>query len=164
MCSRLWNQLIISFQKISLYKLYSVLIIVFFNYWYPMHFFFFIYCFLLTGSLPSVPVPEPSARPPPNRRPPPPSLTSGPPSGDSSRGATWFRVAWGLEMTVEFFMFSAVVTGACLLCFPPNNLWKRKNKGPVSKIKPQKHFQQNKIWLFVWIWWKRVCEGERRQG
>lgn len=47
-----------------------------------------------------------------------------PPSGDSSTVVTWFKVAWGLEITVEFFMLSAVVTGACLLDFPPNNLLK----------------------------------------
>lgn len=27
-----------------------------------------------------------------------------------------------MEITVEFFMFSAVVTGTCLLDLPPNNL------------------------------------------
>lgn len=84
--------------------------------------------FLLTCSLPSVPVPDPSALPPKRgllvSLSPPPS----PPSGDSSTVATWFMVAWGLEITVEFFMFSAVVTGACLLGFPPNNLLKSKEE------------------------------------
>ncbi len=57
------------------------------------------------------------------------STPPSPPSGDSSTVATWFMVACGLEITVEFFMFSAVVRGACLLGFPPNNLWKiRKDK------------------------------------
>ncbi len=32
------------------------------------------------------------------------------------------RVAWGLEMTTEFFMLSAEVTGACLAALPPKSL------------------------------------------
>lgn len=68
-----------------------------------------------------------------------------PPSGDSSTVATWFMVAWGLEMTVEFFMFSAVVTGACLLGFPPNNLW-----GVTKNNTRLKHKQRRKLKSVLW--------------
>lgn len=37
------------------------------------------------------------------------------------------RVAWGLEMTTEFFMLSAVVTGACLAALPPKSLRETEN-------------------------------------
>lgn len=77
---------------------------------------------LLTCSLPSVPIPDPSALPPNRGLLVSLSTPPSPASGDSSTVVTWFIVAWGLEITVEFFMFSAVVTGACLLGFPPNNL------------------------------------------
>ncbi|TNN58920.1 hypothetical protein EYF80_030833 [Liparis tanakae] len=54
------------------------------------------------------------------------SAPAGAPSGDSGTVPTWFMVAWGLKMTVAFFMFSAVVTGACLQGFPPNSLWENQ--------------------------------------
>lgn len=89
---------------------------------------------LRTCSLPSVPIPDPSALPPNMgllvSLSPPPS----PPSGDSSTVATWFMVAWGFDITVEFFKFSAVVTGACLLGFPPNNL-SNVREGIKEKVK-----------------------------
>ncbi len=89
----------------------------------PIHHLHYFYMFLLTCSLPSVPMPNPCTLPPNRGLLVSPSPPPSPPSGDSSTVPTWFIVAWGLEITVEFFIFSAVVTGACLLGFPPNNLW-----------------------------------------
>ena len=73
---------------------------------------------VLTDSLPSVPIPEPRARPP-NRGL---QLSVSPPAGPPPGGSVAGPEAWGLEMTVEFFMLSAVVTGACFPGFPPNSL------------------------------------------
>lgn len=77
---------------------------------------------VLTCSLPSVPIP--CTRPPNSGLLVSLSTPPSPASGDSSSVPTWFKVACGLEITVEFFMFSVVVTGACLQGFPPNSLWR----------------------------------------
>lgn len=93
----------------------------------------------LTCSLPSVPIPDPCTLPPNRGLLVSPSTPPTPPSGDSSTVVTWFKVAWGLEITVEFFMFSAVVTGACLLVFPPNNLRQARRR-------PQFPTEQRIVW------------------
>lgn len=57
----------------------------------------------------------------------PPLLSIPLPDGES-RFPCWFIVAWGLEMTTEFFIFSAVVMGTCLLGLPPKSLYKRQHE------------------------------------
>lgn len=77
------------------------------------------------------------------RRPPPPYRGLLPPllaEGESRATPCWPE----LEMTVEFFMFSAVVTGACLLDLPPNNL-KRDGEGE-EKEKVEK---DKRIYIFT---------------
>lgn len=103
---------------------------------------FFILQNSFTCSLPSVPIPDTCTLPPNRGLLVSVSAPPTPPSGDSSTVVTWFKAAWGLEITVEFFMFSAVVTGACLLVFPPNNLWKVRRRAQVkAEITEQRNVQ-----------------------
>lgn len=120
--------------------------------WHCLH-----YCIpLLTCSLPSVPIPSPGALPPNRGLMVSLSTPPSPPSGDSSTVPTWFMVAWGLEITVEFFMFSAVVTGACLLGFPPNNLRTSREgrKGENWDQSAQRRKEIEKIMSFHYLSWK----------
>lgn len=64
------------------------------------------------------------------------------------------RVAWGLEMTTEFFMLSAEVTRACLAALPPKSLrdeereTKNKTKHLVNQKIRAKQGMRNHVYVY----------------